>query len=228
MNFRTLVGLLTLILACSCTQQAQKGGSQQAQKAGSQKSGLQIESGPNLGTNITDTFGKRHFYVHSTNIITNGSTVPSHIQFALASAYKFPTFCGDTNAYKVFVLPEELTPDTATLYNNIVNGPHEFLNAPLKNAKPFKKILQPDEFCVVTIGVLIPRPFNCAAVPRAVFSHDSTALYQACERQVNLAISTKPQLEIAVKLELYNDRKFIAPEDGCVVIPFGQISYPEG
>lgn len=189
------------------------------------KTGLKIEYGPNLGATHTDTLGNRHFYVHITATITNDSTVPIHLQLALAEAYDFPAFCGD-DQYKVFLLPEELTPDTATIYNNIVNGQHDFLNTPLD--KPFMSniTLTPGEYCVITIGVLIPKPANCAAVPRAIFSQDTKGLYQACDRQINRAISTGPQLEIGVKLEYYYQRKFIAPEDGCAVIPIGQISYP--
>ena len=191
------------------------------------KSGLQIEYGPNLGTTHTDTSGTKLFYVHSTAIITNDSTVPIHLQFALSHEYELPTFCGDTNKYKVFLLPEELTPDTATIYNNIVNGQHDFLNTPLENPTILNKTLNSGEYCVVTIGTLTPTPTNCASVPRAVFSHDNEGLYQKCDSQINQAISTDPQLEIAVKLEYYKGRKFIPPEDSCAVIPFGQISYPE-
>ena len=124
-------------------------------------------------------------------------------------------------------MPEELTPDTATIYNNIVNGQHDFLNSPLDNSYSLNKILNPGEYCVVTIGVLIPKPTNCAAVPRAVFSYDNKGLYHTCHRQPNQSISGDLQLEIGVKLEYYYRREFIAPEDGCIVIPFGQISYPD-
>jgi hypothetical protein len=196
--------------------------------------GLTIEYGPNLGTTHTDPLGTRYFYVHSTAIITNDSIIPIHLQLALSNEYEFPTFCGDTNKYKVFLLPEKLTPDTATVYNNIVNGQHDFLNTPLDNPNTLNKTLNSGEYCVVTIGVLIPKPANCAAVPRAVFLHDNIGLYHTCDWQLpaypnggNQAIITNPQLEIGVKLEYYNQRKFISPEDGCSVIPFGQISYPE-
>ena len=245
MKFRTIVGLLIVMIVCSCYQQPSKNGQQIEDGTNQQllKSGLQIEYGPNLGTTHTDTEGTSHFYVHSTAIITNDSIIPIHLQLALANEYEYPAFCGDTNKYKVFLLPEELTPDTATLYNNIVNGQHDFLNTPLDNPSALSKPLKPGEYCVVTIGVLVAKPTNCAAVPRAVFSYDNIGLYNKCDRQLparlaggNQARSTVPiapittggtQLEIGVKLEYYNQRKFISPEDGCIVIPFGQISYPK-
>ncbi len=230
MIFRNILGIFSVLVVLSCNQKPSKNGlqsengSHQHLKA---NTGLKIEYGPNLGTTHIDTLGNRHFYVHSTATITNDSTIPIHLHLALSNEYEYPTFCDDTNKYKVFLLPEALTPDTATLYNNIVNGPHDFLNTPLLNPVIQKKTLQSGEYCVVTIGVLIPKPTNCAAVPRAVFSFDTEGLYHTCDRQQNQAISTNAQLEIGVKLEYYNQRKFIPPEDGCTVIPFGQISYPE-
>ena len=216
-------------MACSCSQQISKG--EQKNETGPNqrielKTGLKIEYGPNLGTTHVDTLGRKNFYVHSTAIITNDSTIPIHLQLALSKEYEFPAFCNDKK-YKVFLLPEELTPDTATIYNGIVNGQHDFLNTPLANPVPLNKTLKPNEYCVITIGVLIVKPANCAAVPRAIFSHDNKGLYSACDSQENQATSADLQLEIGVKLEYYNQRKFIPPGDGCTVIPFGQISYPE-
>ena len=197
MKFITIVGLLIALITCSCAQQVSENGQQMdadPNKHLGMKSGLRIEYGPNLGAGHTDALGVKYFYVHSTAIITNDSTIPIHLQLALANESEFPAFCGDTNKYKVFLLPEELTPDTATLYNNIVNGQHDFLNSPLANSKILNKTLHSGEYCVVTIGVLIPKPSNCAAVPRAIFSPENKELYQACDRQINQAISTNPCL----------------------------------
>ena len=229
MKIRTILALLIVLIVCSCSHQTSKG-ELQTENVPNQhlksKTGLKIEYGPNLGTTHTDSLGRKNFYVHSTNIITNDSTIPIHLQFALSKEYEFPDFCND-KSYKAFLLPEELTPDTATIYNNLVNGQHDYLNTPLANPYILNKTLIPGEYCVVTIGILILKPANCAAVPRAVFSHDNIELYSACDRQINQAISTDPQLAIGIKLEYYYKRKFIPPDDGCTVIPFGEISYAE-
>ena len=118
-------------------------------------------------------------------------------------------------------MPEELTPDSLTVYNNIVNGQHDFLNNPFGKPSSINKILKPNDFCVATIGVLIPKPSNCAAVPRAVFSFDEKEIYRACDNQTNELISTDSNLSIGLKLEYYNQRKFIAQADACAIIPFG-------
>ena len=229
MKFSKILWLFVALFACSCSQQPAQSEQQPEDGPGqiiTAKTGLTIEYGPNLGTTHTDNSGTKLFKVHITATITNDSTIPVHLQFALAKEYEFPAFCGD-DKYKVFLLPEELTPDTATIYNNIVNGQHDFLNKPLDHPSVQNKTLHPGEYCVITIGTLTPIPSNCAPVPRAVFSHDNIGLYQTCDRPLNEAISIDPQLQIGVKLEYYYKRKFIPPEDGCAAIAFGQISFSE-
>lgn len=226
MKLVIILGLILGLIGCFGNQQTTKGDqSIEGDSIEQLENGLRIEYGPNLGTTHVDTLGIRNFYVHITAIITNDNTVPIHLQFALANEYEFPAFCGD-DTYKVFLLPEKLTPDTATIYNNIVNGQHDFLNTPLDNPGVVNKTLNPGEYCVITIGTLTPKPSNCAPVPRAIFSRENIGLYNACEILKNQGISSGT-LELGVKLEYYKERKFIAPEDACVVIPFGQISYPD-
>ena len=220
--------VLTVILS-ACVYFPRDGQSDSVRKEASTaqekfKTGLSIEYGTNLGATHTDSEGQRHFYVHNTAVITNDSTIPIQLNLALAKEMSFPDFCGEST-YKVFTLPGELTPDTSTVYNNIVNGTHDFLNAPLKNTKEIKKTLQPDDICLVTIGVLIQKPANCAAVPRAVFSLNGTTPDLECERQNNEGLPDKMHSEVGIKLEYYYNRKFVPPDDGCVVIPIGQISY---
>lgn len=225
---KTLLGLVFALVVCSCAKQSSTNGQTQNNNNEQVKSnsGIKIEYGPNLGASHTDEHGVEHFYVHSTAIITNDSIVPIHVQCMLSKAYEFPAFCGDST-YQVFLLPEQLTPDTTTIYNSIVNGQHDFLNNPLSTPATLNKTLDPGDNCVVTIGVLIRKPANCAAVPRAIFTHDERGLHQKCDIELNQAISADFKLQLGVKLEYYYRRKFIAPGDGCVVIPFGQISYPE-
>ena len=226
---RTFCGLVILLMVFSCGQQASNSGLQEIEVTTpilKSNSGVSIEFGPNVGGMHTDDQGAKHFYVSSTATITNDSIVPIQIRFELSNEYEFPGFCDD-DTYKVFLLPEYLTPDTAAIYNNIVFPDHEFLNSPLDSAHAMNRKLAPGEFCVMTYGVLISQPANCAAVPRAVFSHDTRELYEACDGLVNQALSSDPELEIRVKLEYYYKRKFSGPDDGCVVIPVGRISYPE-
>lgn len=222
-----ILWLLILLIGCSGNQQSSVSEIQETNNAAENLlSGLNIEYGPNLGTGHTDTLGIKHLYLNATAIITNNNTIPIQLQFALSKEYAFPTLCGNEK-YKVFLLPEELTPDTARIYNNITTGDDDFLNTFSDNPQLLNKTINPGEYCVVTVATLNPNPKNCNAVPRAIFSYKNKDLYQTCEGQINEAISTDPQLEISLKLEFYKERKFIEPDDGCVIIPFGQISYAE-
>ncbi len=212
-----------MAIICSCTSNTSKKNNQISKNIMT-NTGLKIEYGPNLGIHHHSNTGIKYFYTHITAIITNQNKSSIELYLGLSKTVEFPTFCND-NTYKVFLLPEELTPDTATVYNNIVNGTHDFLNAPLHQSSTISKTLKANELCMVTIGTLTQLPSSCSVVPRAVFSHDSLNRYAPCEKFINQEIPTNPLVEIGVKLEYYNRRKFIGPEDDCMIIPFGQFSY---
>ena len=186
---------------------------------------VKIDFGPNLGTTHIDNYGVKHFYVHITATVYNNNTGPINLTSSISEEYNFPNFCGDTNTYKVFLLNDQLTPDPATIYNSIVNGQHDFLNTPLENPYTLDMTLYEGQYKVITIGVLMKIPSNCAAVPRAIFSHENFELYTNCTHQINDTVSTDPQYVLGLKLEIYNKRKFIPPEDDCIVIPIGKIAF---
>ena len=118
MMIRTILGLIIVLMVCSCAQQTLKGEMPTEKTANQQlkpKSGLKIEYGPNLGAIDKYSAGD---YIFITSTITNDSIIPIHLQVAISEEFDFPDSCSD-NKYKVFLLPKELTPDTATIYNNI-------------------------------------------------------------------------------------------------------------
>ncbi len=231
MKFRTILGLLIVMVVYSCSYRPTKSVQQNENDSKhhfESKTGLKIEYGMNQGIRANASQGITNPFIYTTSIITNDNTIPIHLQIALSKEYEFPAFCGDDNyKYKVVLLPEELTPDTATLRNTIIGGSEAFFKTCLENPYTLNKTLNPGEYCVITIGTLYPSKSNCEVIPRAVFSYDNIELYPSCDRQINQAISTGPQFDIGVKLEYYYRRKFIAQEDGCTIIPSGQISYPE-
>jgi len=215
MKFRTIVGLFIVLIVCSCSQRTSKGRLQI-------NSGLLIEYGPNQGLTHTDTLGTKHNYRYITATITNDSTIAIHLQIALSNEYDFPAACGDKK-YKVFLLPKELTPDTAALINNITNGLGNFLDRCLDTPYILNKTLEPGEKCVVTFGTLYSRPTNCGVVPNALFAQGDSDNFQACDSLMNQDKSTDPQLALGLKLDFYSGRSPFA----CILIPCGQISYPE-
>ncbi|MDB4727897.1 hypothetical protein OAF63_03825 [Saprospiraceae bacterium] len=224
MIFRTITGLLILMVIGSCIYQPQKDEEQVKDDLNQQqgvKTGLKIEYGPNLGMIDEFTAGN---YIHITATITNDSTIPINLQMALSKEYDFPDSCGD-NKYKIFLLPKEFTPDTATLYGIIADGLGDFLNKCLENPYTLNKTLEPNEYIVITIGVLFSGSTKCSALPRAVFTQSDGHNFQACDSQMNLDKSTNPQLALGVKLDFYSGKG--STPVTCILYPFGQISYPK-
>ena len=181
------------------------------------KDGLKIESGANQGMTHTDTLGTRYNYRYVTSIITNDGTAPIHLRIALSNQYDYPAAYGDRK-YKVFLLPKELTPDTASLSNNITDGLGNFLDRCLQTPYVLDQTLEPREQCVVTIGTLYPQPTDCGIVPSVLFAQSDGDDFEACDSSVYQERSSDSQVTLAVKLDSCG---------GCILIPCGQISYPE-
>lgn len=224
MIIRIIPGFFIVLIVCSCIQQSSYNEQQidgnPHEHLGS-KTGLKIEYGPNLGMIGEFTAGN---YIHITATITNDSTIPINIQMALSNEYDFPDTCGD-NKYKIFLLPKELTPDTATIYGIIADGLGEYLDRCLENPYVLNKTLEPNEYTVITIGVLFSGSTKCSALPRAVFAQSDGHNFQACDSRMNLDKSINPQLVLGVKLDFYSG-KGPTPKT-CILYPCGQVSYPE-
>lgn len=217
-----------LMVIGSCTHQPQKGEEQVKDDLNQQqalKTGLKIEYGPNLGMIDEFTAGN---YIHITATITNDTTIPIIFQADLSEEYEFPDTCRDSK-FKAFLLPKVLTPDTATLYNNLANTATEelgsFLDNCLKNPQVLNKTLDPGEYTVITIGTLFSTSTKCAALPRAIFSPNDTSDFQYCDNRLSQGKSSSPPIELGVKIDFYSGKG--STRETCVVIPCGQISYPK-
>ncbi len=229
MIFRTIIGLLIVLIVCSCIQQLSNNEQQIEESPDQQngaKTGLKIEYGPNLG--MIDEFTAGNF-IHITATITNDSTIPIHLMAALSKEFDFPDSCGNSK-YKAFLLPKELTPDTATLYNNLTNSVtdemDEYLDRCLEHPYTLNKTLEPGEYSVITIGTLFATNTKCAALPREVFAQDDVHNFQRCDSRLNQDTGTKPQNTLGVKLDFFSGKGSV-PET-CILHPCGQISYPGG
>lgn len=232
MIIRTVLGLFMVVMVCSCGQQPSQDempGENDANQVLQQKSGLNIEYGPNLGALDKYEAGD---YIFITSTITNDSIIPIHLHLAISAEFDYPDSCSD-NRYKVFLLPKELTPDTASLQNSITDGLSDFLDECLDNPYVLDKTLKPGEYAVITIGTLLPRPTRCSvvALPRAVYVQGDDDSFQACDSRMparqaggHQDQSTNPLLTLGVKIDYYRGKSH--PET-CVVHPCGQVSYPE-
>jgi len=109
MKFRTIAGLLIVLIVCSCFQQTSKGGLQiengPKQHPGSQ-SGLLIENDPNRGVSYTDSLGAKYNVRYIPITITNDSIIPIHLQIAFSKEYDYPIALG-AEKFKVFLIPKK-------------------------------------------------------------------------------------------------------------------------
>lgn len=221
MKFSTIVGLLIVMIVCSCAQQPSKNG-QQTETAPNQhfksKTGLKIEYKPNRGTGYTDTLGTKYNLRYIPITITNDSTIQIQIQFAFSNEYDYPSAFGDEQ-YKVFPMPKEWGLDGVEITDSLINELKNYIDKPF-----FNKTLEPGEKCVLAIGTRY-RPTGLGIVPNVVFIQSESEIFQACDNLMNNDKSINPQFALGLKLDIYLTQH--RSPSSCMLIPCGQISYPE-
>ena len=229
MKFRAIVGLLIVLIVCSCSQRTSKNGLHNdigTNQHHESKSGLRIENSPNRGLNYTDTLGTKYSYRNIPITITNDSTIAIHIQIALSNEYDYPA-AYDDQKFKVFLLPKELTPDKVT-WNSVsyelgYNELHNFFDRGLNPAYVLNETLEPGEKCFITMGTLYPRPTDSFVLPHALFVQGDSVNFQACDNTIDQDGSTDPELAIGLKLDFNRGES----NESCILIPCGQIYYLE-
>ncbi len=129
----------------------------------------------------------------------------------------------DNHKYRVFLLPEKRKPGLEGLQSFLMNEFDDFW----QSSYVFDKTLSPGESCELTFAALYPSPTSCGVFPNVVFSQDEKELYQTCGSLMEQEASKISQLDLVLRISLHYGNYFGDPADSCIVIPCGQIFYPE-
>ncbi len=204
MIFRTIVGILIVLIGCSSNQQTPK-------------SGLRIDNDLVRGMTYTDSLGTNYNLRHIPITITNDSTILMHLQIAFSNDYDHPHPDTDSDdKFKVILMPKEWALDGVAITDSMIDELKNYIiDKPSLN-----ETLKPGEKFVLAIGILYARPVkSCGIIPNVLFAYSDCDNFKACDSLMNQDKSTNPQLALGVKLRYCGDR--------CILIPCGQISYPE-
>lgn len=175
--------------------------------------GLLIDNGINRGINYTDSLGTNYNLRYIPITITNDSTIPIHFQLVFSKDYDYPIAFGDQK-FKVIPLPKEWGLNGVEITDSMFNELKNYIAKPLLN-----KTLEPGEKRVIAIGTLYPRPPKFRGIlPNALFAHTDKGIFPTCDWLMNEDPSSNPQIALGLKLNF---------GESCMVIPCGQISYPE-
>ena len=232
MKFRTILGLLIVLIGCSGNQQTSEGelpiekGTNQDEVS---NIGLKIENRINHGARYTASDSTDYWLIHIASTITNDSTIPIHLQMAFSREYDYPNEYGDQK-FNIFLLPKVFALDGVTkvtehsiLTDSMQVEFRNYIGNGLDNPYLLNKTLEPGEKCVVPIGTQFPVSSNCGVFPNVLLSQSESANFQVCENQLAQDESTNPQLALGLKLDFRPGKT----TEKCTIIPCGQISYLE-
>ena len=199
MNSRTLIGLFSFFVVCSCNQKIFK-------------RKLTIENGHYRGTVVTDSLGNEYMLRYIPIKITNDNSVQAHLQLVFANEYQFPG--GNLNEkFKVIPLPTEWGLDGVDITESMREEIKKYIDNPTLNFT-----IEPGGKFTVAIGTLCPRPPENGGIdPHILFVQSEKEKYRECDWILNEDNNTKPSSALGLKLDY----------DQCSIIPCGKISYAE-
>lgn len=214
------------ILVLSCTGSGQHEAKQselvisgESQGWDAPKSAVLIENSTNRGANYTDPSGTSLSFRYITSSITNKSNVLLDIEIDLSNEYDYPGQYRDEK-YRLFLVPEELTPEGEALVDTITyeileNDLRKFLDKDKDAFYSISKTLEPNEKYIFTIATLYPRPAESSGVvPRALFVLGNEENFGECDRPDKNEPSTGI-IAFGLKLEF---------SESCSILSAGRVS----
>ncbi|WP_223034903.1 hypothetical protein [Hanstruepera marina] len=223
MKLRTIVGVLLVLIICSCIQkksQDKLNTENYSNQRNESKSGLRIENSPTRGTGFSDLSGKKYGMVYITTTITNDSTIPILLQIAFSKEYDYPPSYGDEQ-FKIIILPNEWTQAGVEITDDMMN---ELLQT--KNKHFLNETLKPNKRLVATIGLIRPiRPNLCSATPYGLLEISEKENFTSCswttidynnQNQSYIDLSIGLKVGFCTTCETYKS---------CKIISCGEISF---
>ncbi|GAB5555484.1 MAG: hypothetical protein Sapg2KO_50750 [Saprospiraceae bacterium] len=225
MKLNTIVGILTIVIAWSCTQFKPKNKNSNTQQL-KFKHELKIENGTNRGTSYTNSKGTDYNIRYIPITVTNKDSVPIRIQLDFSEEYNSPK---GSNKDKVLILPEvfalngiTLTTKSQVLIDSMQIELRKYLENGLSNPYQLEKILQPNENILMAVGIQYkPNQSETSPLPNELFIQSDISNYADCDNLNGHTIIGNPQISLWLKLN-FNQGK---SNESCIIIPCGQISY---
>ncbi len=177
------------------------------------KSGLLIENKINRGINYTDPQGTDFSIRYIPITIINDSTIPINLQIAFSKEYNNPP-PNNEEKYRLIPLPKEWALDGVGISDSMIDELPAYIEKPVLD-----ETLGPGEDLVLAIGSLYPRPAKSTGVlPRTLFAQGDKTTFPDCDWLMEKDRSSDQQIPLGLKI-IFGEK--------CMIIPCGQISYPE-
>lgn len=181
--------------------------------------GTYISNSARRGHIYTDSTGTEYFYSYINVRIANDSLIPMNIKIAFSKDYYQPT---PTNGqkFKVFLLPEFMTPEKQTDFKVL----NKFLDDGLESSITIDRVVKPKETCSLNIGFLTELKSTLNPSPFVLFTKGHKQHFESISDSViNQVSSAKNQLTLMLGLDFFPLGQDLIKH--YAIIPCGQISY---
>lgn len=185
--------------------------------------GLYIENSVRQGRLYKDLRGISYNYRYIKTVITNDSTVPARVNIEFQKDYIYQTPSGEER-FKVFLLPENMTPENQKNDDFYRMEVMPFLNTELNAPTRLQKVIGPQEACTLTIGFLSKAGSELEPMPFVLFSKGHTQRFNSIpDSAIARATASHPN-SLLLGLDFFMFRGDSSRH--YALIPCGNFSFP--
>lgn len=190
MKIKYLLQFIFVVCLCSCSDSS----NDRTSKKGQKQFGLDIVNGPRQGYQYIDSAKTEYNYRYNTFTLTNDTIIPIRLEIGFSNKS-----LSDSSNSQIFLLPRRLTPEYQHMDPVMSRELKQFLDFEIDLSEHLNKIINPNEKCVLTFGVLTDTKYL-----------DPTTPYET-----KLLTSNESSAQITLRLKI-ND---------TLIIPCGHFSY---
>ncbi|MDA9774512.1 hypothetical protein N9B82_06105 [Saprospiraceae bacterium] len=221
MKFRYIIGVLIVMISCSCIK-INSSSKVQTQKKPSQhhglNSGIRVENGPIQGLSYTNSMGIEYGHAYSLNRIYNDRTSSIHLQIDLSEEFTFPA-PHNNKKFKVVTWPQELASNKETNTDGLSSELLNFFENESDTNDKVNISIAPNDKVVLTTGTLFDKSTNYYVSPNELYLDNGENALGDCENLINQKKSTIDSITLVLRLTMP------MPINSCSVISCGHISY---
>ena len=195
------------------------------------------------GAPYHDTLGNEHMYFYVQATISNDSIIPAYVDLILPNGF-FQPIPSDSQKFQAFFLPDSIGSEAQwSKESGLSKEVIKFITTGLDHPFRVNKVLQPNEECVINIGIVTETKYNLNPYfsifsrghkphpwPRKERLHPldlSDSLLAIPDSAIQKALSNGDQFCYYLGISFYDYKKTNNSIRPYCIIPCGQVTFSE-